>query len=149
MAALPSVVEPHTQKRWYDWPVPILVADRHTVSNAPELFRHLPQFAIGVGDRPDSPQGAVSFCKCYYDGFAKCWGGGSGERESMVRLVPILVADGHTVYGTVASCIPDDQRSPAPPVTTNFFSSAHAHVKLRFFKVQQARVLPCLGPLVT
>ena len=35
----------------------------------------------------------------------------------MVRLVPILVADGHTVYGSVASCIPDDQRSPAPPVT--------------------------------
>ena len=36
----------------------------------------------------------------------------------MVRLVPILVADGHTVYGSVASCIPDDQLSPAPPVTT-------------------------------
>jgi hypothetical protein len=30
----------------------------------------------------------------------------------------ILVADGHTVYGSVASCIPDDQRSPAPLVTT-------------------------------
>ena len=48
--------------RWYDWPVPILVADGHTVSNAPDLFRPLPQLFIGVGDRPDSPQGAVSFC---------------------------------------------------------------------------------------
>jgi hypothetical protein len=106
-----------TQKRWYDWPVPILVADGHTVSNAPDLFRPLPKLFIGVGDRPDSPQGAVSFCKCDYGGFAKCWGA-KGERESMVRLVPILVADGHTVCGTVASCIPDDQRSPAPPVHT-------------------------------
>ena len=29
----------------------------------------------------------------------------------MVRLVPILVADVHTVYGTVASCIPDESSS--------------------------------------
>ena len=29
----------------------------------------------------------------------------------MVRLVPILVADVHTVYGTVASCLPDEPSS--------------------------------------
>jgi hypothetical protein len=45
-------------------------------------------------------------------------GEAKGERESMVRLVPVLVADGHSVYGTLASCITDDQCSPAPPVTT-------------------------------
>ena len=31
----------------------------------------------------------------------------------------------------------------------DFFSSPRAHVKLRFIKAQQARVLPCRGPLVT
>jgi hypothetical protein len=36
----------------------------------------------------------------------------------MAIPVCILVADGHTVYGSVASCIPDDQRSPAPLITT-------------------------------
>ena len=106
-----------TQKRWYDWPVPILVADGHTVSNAPDLFRPLPQLSIGVGDRPDSPQGAVSFCNVITAALPSV-GGPKGERESMVRLVPVLVADGHTVYGSVASCVPDDQRSPAPCVTT-------------------------------
>ena len=61
--------------------VPILVADGHTVSNAPDLFRPLPQLYVGVGDRPDSPQGAVSFCKGEYGGFAKCWGVQKRERE--------------------------------------------------------------------
>ena len=76
-------------------------------------------------------------------------GGGTGERESMVRLVPILVADGHTVYGIVASCIPDDQCSPAPPVTTKPRLFAPCTCKAAFFEVQQARVLPCLSTLVT
>jgi hypothetical protein len=65
-------------------------------------------------------------------------GGGTGEREreSMVRLVPILVADGHTVYGTVASCITDNQRSPAPPVTTKLILFAPCTCEAAFvFKV--------------
>jgi hypothetical protein len=36
----------------------------------------------------------------------------------MAIPVRILVADGHAVYASVASCIPDDQHSPAPLVTT-------------------------------
>jgi hypothetical protein len=79
-AALPSVVKPN-QKRWYDWPVPLLVADGDTVSNSPDLFRPLPQLFIGVGDCPDSPQGAVSFYKCDYGGFARCWGDQRRKRE--------------------------------------------------------------------
>jgi hypothetical protein len=85
--------------------VSILVADGHTASNAPDLFRPLPQL-VGVGDHPDSPQGAVSSCKGDYGGLAKCWGvqrrerERERERERMVGLVPILVADGHTVCGT-------------------------------------------------
>ena len=53
-------------------------------------------------------------------------GGGKGERENecTVGLVPILVADGHTVCGTVASYIPDDQRSPAPSVHTKLLLCA-------------------------
>ena len=44
--------------------------------NAPDLFR-LPKLeaqapvSIGVGDRPGSIQGAVSFGLCAYGGFAK------------------------------------------------------------------------------
>ena len=128
----------HTQKRWYTWPGSILVADRHTVSNAPDccststaqtVLRVLSAFANVTTTALPSV------------------GGGTGERESPVRLVPILVADGHTVYGTVASCIPEDQRSPAPPVTTKLLLFVPCTCKAACFKVEQARVLPCLGPL--
>jgi hypothetical protein len=59
-------------------------------------------------------------------------GGAKGERESMVRLVPILVADGHTVCCIVASCIPDDQRSPAPPANTKLLLFAPCTCKAAF-----------------
>ena len=103
---------------------------------------------MGWGYRPDSPQGAISSCDCDYGGFAKLLGDKT-ERERMVRLVPILVADGHTVYAIVASCIPDDQCSPAPPVTTKPRLFAPCTCKDAFFEVQQARVLPCLSIRVT
>ena len=45
------------------------------------VVRPVPQLVVGVGDRPDSPQGAISFCICYYDGFAKCWGGGGAQEN--------------------------------------------------------------------
>ena len=104
--------------------VPILVADRHTVSNAPDLFRPLPQLFVGVGDRQDSPQGAVSFCKGDYGGFAKCWGVQRRERERE-RERERVWSDLYPSWSLAAipcvalsSCIPDDQRSPAPPVHT-------------------------------
>jgi hypothetical protein len=50
----------------------------------------------------------------------------------MAAPLCILAADGHTEYCSLASCIPDHQRSPAPPVTT-----------------KQAGLLPCLGSPVT
>jgi hypothetical protein len=37
--------------------------------------------------------------------------------ENMAIPVRILVADGHTVYASVASCIPDDQHSPLVTTT--------------------------------
>jgi len=56
----------------------------------------------------------------------------------------------HTVYGKVASCIPDEQRFPAPPVNTTTFSLRPVRMySCDFIKGHQARVLPCLGLLVT
>ena len=76
-------------------------------------------------------------------------GGGGHRRERMVRRVPILVADGHTVYAIVASCIPDDQCSPAPPVTTKPRLFAPCKCKAAFLEVPRERVVSCLGTLVT
>jgi hypothetical protein len=73
--------------------------------------------STGVGDRLGSLQGAVSFCRFVHGGCAKCCGI-KDRSQNMAIPVCILVADGHTVYGSVASCIPDDQCSPAPLVTT-------------------------------
>ena len=47
-----------------------MLADGHTVSNAPDLFRPpklsgTGPFSTGVGDRPGSPQGAVSFAQVF------------------------------------------------------------------------------------
>jgi hypothetical protein len=121
-----------TQKRWYDWPVPLLVADGHTVSNAPDLFRPLPQSFIGGGTARTVKPRVLSVFANVITAALPSVGGAKGERESMARLVPILVADGHTVYGTVASCIPDDQGSPAPPVNTKLLLFAQCTCKAPF-----------------
>jgi hypothetical protein len=55
-AALPSDVEPKTKDSMVR-PVPILVADGHSVSNAPDLFRPPPQLVNGVGVPPGQSSG--------------------------------------------------------------------------------------------
>jgi hypothetical protein len=73
--------------------------------------------STGVGDRLGSLQGAVSFCRFVHGGCAK-YCGIKDRSQNMAIPVCILVADGQTIYGSLASCIPGDQRSPAPLVTT-------------------------------
>jgi hypothetical protein len=77
-AALLSVVEPKKETVWSDlypsWSLTVYrVECTGSLSTSDKLV-------IGVGHRPDSPQGAVSLCNCDYGGFAKCWGA-KGERE--------------------------------------------------------------------
>ena len=49
----------------------------------------------------------------------------------MARLVTILVADGHTVYGSVESCIADNQHSPAPVILSSGTQQVHLRALTR------------------
>ena len=93
------------------------------------------------------PQGAVSFCKGHYGGFAKCWGVQRRERERAwsdlypswsLTAIP-CVALWHLASLTTNALLP-------LPHTRNFFSSPRANVKLRFYQGATSTCTSLLWP---